>query len=148
MTFFRTPYNYDRDAASVESGISFDQAENQTQQHFAEECDINTIVRRFGVTHELPASFRAPAYGDFTGVDDYQSALNAVMEADRAFMSLPGELRARFENKPQALLEFLADPANRKEAEELGLVKPPAEVDRAGGTLPLVPPVPAPGGAS
>lgn len=38
-----------------------------------EDADINTIVRNFGITGKAPISARVPTYGDFEGVDDYQT---------------------------------------------------------------------------
>lgn len=119
--FVRSAYNYDRDAVSRETGVICED-ESLTKQSFRDECDINTIVRNFGLTGQLPSDVRMPQYGDFTGISDYQSALNAVIAADDAFMELPAELRARFHHDPQHLLEFLANDANREEAQRLGLI--------------------------
>lgn len=122
--------NYDPDEASAESGISFDPDEGRTQQEFAKECDINEIVRRFGITGQLPFTDRMPVSGDFTGITDFQSAMEAVTRAQGAFMDLPAEVRARFRNDPQEMLTFLDDERNRDEAVKLGLVSAPPEVTR------------------
>lgn len=114
------------DAFSVETGLEC-KDESLAQQHFKEECDINEIVRRFGLTGEMPENFRAPVYGDFTGVVDFQTGMNAVVQAQESFMSMPAEVRARFANDPQRLMEFLADDKNRDEAVKLGLVKATVE---------------------
>lgn len=154
--FIRTPYNYDRYAASVASGLVSDEV-TRTQQQFKDECDINTIVRNFGLTGQLPFNERTPLTGDYTEVvNDYQSALNMVMAADAAFMELPSNLRERFHNNPQELLEFVQDPRNKDEADKLGILRglpkedEPMRVrvvadpkDNATPTLPGVPPVPA-----
>lgn len=103
--------------------------ESLTQQHQAEEADINTIVRRFGVTGHLPESARPVFFGDFDDVFDFQSAQNAVIAADRAFMALPADLRARFANDPQKFVEFCSDEANVEELRKLGLAKAAAVVD-------------------
>lgn len=115
------PYGYDADEHSFETGL---RCEDPTlaQQHMAEETDINEIVRRFGLTGELPSGVRMPTYGDFTGVYDYQSALNAIKAAEESFSTLPAEVRARFGNDPAAFVDFCSDDANRSEAESLGLV--------------------------
>lgn len=123
VPFLRTAYNYDMNAVSDETGLKCDPSEDKTQQQFAEEADINTIVRRFGLTGELPENIRVPQYGDFTGIGDYKEALNAVRAADEAFMQMPADLRYKFSNDPQRLLEFLADGKNRQEAQALGLLK-------------------------
>lgn len=121
--FLRTEFNYDMNEASKESGLECKDP-SMAQQQFVEECDINTIVERFGLTGEMPADLKMPVYGDFTQVTDFHSAMNAVREAEGAFMALPAKVRSRFGNDPQQLLEFLADGSNRQEAEFLGLVKP------------------------
>lgn len=128
----RNPYNFNRDKWSEVTGLDCD-SENEpslTQQSFAEDCDINEIVRRFGLTGEMPSDFRSPVSGDFTGITDFHSAMNAVMNAQEAFMELPAEMRARFSNDPQQLLAFVGDEKNRDEAIKLGLVPPPPEVPR------------------
>lgn len=114
------------DAMSLETGLEC-KDESLAQQHFKEECDINEIVRRFGLTGEMPENVRLPVSGDFTGIVDFQTALNAVVEAQESFMALPAEVRARFANDPQRLMEFLADEKNRDEAVKLKLVNPKAE---------------------
>lgn len=128
---FNTGYNMDNDAVSRETAMSFSPAERLTKQEFAEECDINTIVRRFGLTGELPQNVRAPQYGDFSDALDYRSALDAVMAANESFMAMPAEVRKRFGNDPAEFVDFCSNPANRDEAIRLGLVVPPAAVDAA-----------------
>lgn len=120
---FRAPFAYDSDAVSDETGLKCEDP-TLAQQQFKDECDINNILERFGVTGELPSGVRQPQYGDFTGVFDYQSALNAVLAADEAFMAMPAQVRARFDNDPAKFVDFVADEANREEAVRLGLVNP------------------------
>jgi len=119
--FIRNPYNYDTDAASNESGLRCEDA-TRTQQHFKDETDINNILRQFNITGQLPKKAITPQYGDFSGVLDYHTALNAVIAAESEFMTLPATLRARFDNDPAELVEFLNNPENKSEAQELGLL--------------------------
>lgn len=119
--FLRTPYNYDTMEASDACALSCPEP-TLAQQHARDETDINTIVRRFGLTGELPSNVRVPQYGDFTHTTDYHSAMNAVLAANEAFMQLPADLRTRFNNDPGALVDFVSDDNNRAEAEKLGLV--------------------------
>ncbi|WNK13751.1 MAG: internal scaffolding protein [Microvirus sp.] len=121
----RNPFLYDRDEASVSSGLSCADLSLAVQDQ-RDEVDINTIVRRFGLTGELPSDVRAPVYGDFTVVNDYQTALNAVLSAQAAFMEMPASVRERFGNDPQAFVEFCSDPVNGVEARKLGLLVPEA----------------------
>jgi phage internal scaffolding protein len=127
VPFLRTPYNYDTDAASNESGLHCEDA-TLTQQHFKDETDINNILRQFNITGLLPEAPLSPRYGDFTGIGDYHTALNQVIAAEDEFMSLPATLRARFENDPAQLIEFLDKPENLDEAIKLGLVNQSVEL--------------------
>lgn len=126
LPFVRSAFNYDRNVASDESGLKCED-ESLTKQSFAEEADINFIVRRFNLTGELPTDIRAPQHGDFIGVDNYHAAMNLVAAAGEAFDRLPAAVRSRFLNNPLELVEFCSDEKNREEAEKLGLVfKKPA----------------------
>lgn len=121
--FLRAEHNYDTNEASDASGLACTDP-SRTKQSFKDECDINTILKRFNITGELPNNVRAPQYGDFEGVFDYQSAMNAVIEASAAFMEMPAHVRKRFGNDPAAFVDFCSDESNRAEAEKLGLVVP------------------------
>jgi phage internal scaffolding protein len=123
--FLRTPYNYDTMEASDASALLCEDP-SLAQQHARDESDINTIVKRFGLTGELPSGVRAPTYGDFTDAMDYHTSLNAVRVADEAFMQLPAHIRTRFDNDAGAFVDFVSDDSNRAEAEKLGLVLPTA----------------------
>lgn len=129
--FFRSPFNYDTDLVSEETGLKCED-ETLAQQQFAEEVDINTILRRFGLTGELPTGVRMPTYGDFTEVHDFHSAVNAIAIAHEAFDAMPADVRARFNNDPGAFMEFVNKDSNRDEAVRLGLVVPPAPAPVSG----------------
>jgi len=123
--FCRSPYNYDMDLASDQSGLKCEDP-SLTQQQFKEEADINTIVDRFMKSGVLPTPASMPQYVDYEGVFDFQSAMNAVRQADENFMRMDAKVRARFNNSPQEFLEFFANPENTEEAIRLGLAVPSA----------------------
>jgi len=125
VPFLRTPFNYDRDLASDESGLKCED-DSLTQQQFKDESDINTIVDRFMKSGVLPTPVNMPQYVDYEGVFDFQTAMNAVRQADENFMRMDAKTRARFNNSPQEFLSFFADPANTEEAIRLGLAIPQA----------------------
>lgn len=118
--FVRAPYLYDADRVSYDSGFSSNE-ESVTKQSFAEEVDINTIVRRFNLTGEMPSDIRAPQYGDFSGISDFHAALNAVAQAREEFDRIPAEVRAKFHNDPGEFVDFCVDPVNLPELRKLGL---------------------------
>lgn len=122
--FVRSAYNYDMSSASDESAlVCLD--ESLAIQSAKDESDINTIVRRFGLTGELPSDVAIPQSGDFVGVGDFHSAMNLVRETQEQFLRVPAELRARFNNDPARLMAFVEDESNRDEARKLGLLKDP-----------------------
>lgn len=127
---FRSAYDGMSDDVSRETSVVCPADEGKTQQHFKDECDINEIVRRFGLTGELPENVRLPVSGDFTGVTDFQSAMNMVVEAQDAFMQFPAEIRAQFKNDPQQMISFIEDAKNRDAAIEMGLIPRPPEKTR------------------
>lgn len=115
---FKTAYG------KKERVLNVNEEPSLTKQSFKNECDINLIMKKWQKTGVLPQARSAqPCYGDFTGISDYQSALNAVAEAQDTFLALPSALRARFSNDPSLFLEFVQNPANIDEMISLGLAE-------------------------
>lgn len=125
MRVLRTEGNYDGDAESVSTGLECRDPSRAVQSQ-KDEADINTIVRNFGVTGQLPQNVRVPTFGDFDQVSDYREAIEAIRAAEASFMAMPSNVRAEFENDPQQFLDFCADPANVPRMRELGLAVPAA----------------------
>lgn len=119
----RQPGMYDVNQVSDESGLDCSVLPTRAQQHFAEEVDINTIVRRFGLTGEIPQGVPHVLQGDFTNVVDFQSAMDMIVQAREAFMEQPAHVRAKFDNDPQKFLDFVSSKENLDEAIKLGLVR-------------------------
>lgn len=123
VPFVRTPFNYDRNAASDESGLAC-LDESRTKQSFAEEVDINTIMRRFGQTGQLPENVRPPTYQDFVGIFDFHTAMNAVASAGESFDKMPADVRTRFHNDPAEFVAFCSDDSNLEAMDKMGLTSP------------------------
>lgn len=121
--FIRSAFNYSMDYASLQSGLQCDDP-TLAQQQFKEECDINTIVERFGLTGELPNNLRVPITEQFADIVDYQTALNTLREADDAFMEMPANIREQFGNDAGRFVDFVSDPKNIKQCREWGLAAP------------------------
>lgn len=125
--FIRTQYNMDAKHNSDYTGITF-LDKSLTQQQFKDMADINIIFGKYLETNEIP-QVEGMAYGDFTGIFDFQSAMNAVRKAQESFQELPARIKNRFDNDPQKMLAFLNDPENREEAEFLKIVQPKETID-------------------
>lgn len=120
VPFLRSAFNYDRSLASDESGLECLDP-SLAQQSAKDESDINTIVKRFNLTGELPSGVAVPQYADFADIGDYHSALNMVIAADNAFMAMPAAIRAKFGNDAGAFVDFVSNPDNKAEVDKLGL---------------------------
>ncbi len=94
------------------------------KQSFKEECDINTILKKYEKTGLIDhVSKYNGQYADVTEAVDYQTALNTVMAGEAAFMSLPASIRTSFGNDPHEFLEFAQDPENQEALVEMGLAE-------------------------
>lgn len=101
--------------------------ESLTDQSQVDQSDINTIVRQFGVTGELPYGKPVPFYEDITSFPtDYQEAENFLIASREAFMELPSDQRERFDNHPGKFLNFISNENNYDEAIKLGMIIPPS----------------------
>lgn len=119
--------------------------ESKTVQSYAEDADINVLVRRFGVTDgAIPPAVADPRYyGDFSDAVDFRTSLDRVRDAQEHFERLPASLRERFLNDPLRLFEFVADERNADEAVELGLLRRSAPVVAPPAPAPSEPPAPS-----
>ena len=124
--------------------VEFD--ESMTQQHFKDECDINSIIRRYQKTgflvDPLTPGTAEPMYGDFAAEQDFLTAQTLIAHASQAFDELPAWLRKRFSNNPAELLAFLEDESNREEAVKLGLISESNDSSASVVTPAVVLPVP------
>lgn len=122
---WRHQYDDDRDEYERLGTDVLCRDESLTQQHFAQDADINVLVRRFGITDgAVPPAVMDPRYfGDFSDAVDFRTALDRTRDAVERFDALPAELRKRFGNDPVSLYEFVCDQNNAEEAVSLGLLK-------------------------
>lgn len=100
---------------------------SMTHQSFAKDADINTIMSRYAVSGVLVDpmnvdSGRVPRFGDFSDIGDYAVVMERINQAQADFMTLPSGVRSKFDNDVEKCLEFVSNPANVKEAVELGLL--------------------------
>lgn len=133
----RSALNYDADQASVDTGLSCKDPSLAIQSQ-AEEADINVIVKRFGITGEIPVTQRVPfpLNVDFDEILDFRMAQDLMLQAQRSFESLPAHVRATFNHDPVAFADYASAPENLSQLREWGLAPKP----------PLEPESPAPGG--
>lgn len=84
----------------------------------------DTLIPNIMAQHGVQP-MRSVIFGDFSNLPTDYAELDAYMrEAQEQFLTLPSDIRDRFEHDPMKLLRFLGDSNNRVEAISLGLVKP------------------------
>lgn len=98
---------------------------SMTRQEFKDECDLNVLMARYEKAGANPVMANAvPRYLDLADVPDFQEAMNLVIEAQRAFMSLPAVVRREFDNDPGKFVEFAEREENLPKLREWGLAAP------------------------
>lgn len=121
---FRHPYMASDRSSDIEC-----KDPSLTQQHCAEDCDINVIVERYKVTGQLPSG-GAAVYGDFTQVGDFRQAMDNLRAAQAAFLSIDPQIRMQFGNDPGAFSDFCLNKENLPKLREWGLAPTPSDVPR------------------
>ncbi|AZL82686.1 internal scaffolding protein [Apis mellifera associated microvirus 20] len=112
--------------------------EPMTQQQFKDQVEINNIINKYRTTGEMHHLNRSQGvYLDVSKITNLLEAHAIVQKASDAFMDLPADLRSRFENNPQKLIEFMQNPQNKDEAIELGLMERPIPPTQTQPTEPI-----------
>ncbi|WNK14552.1 MAG: internal scaffolding protein [Microvirus sp.] len=94
----------------------------RTKQEFKDECDINVLMGKYLRTGQMDhVNQRLPQFADVTDID-FQAAQNLIADAHAMFEEIPSAVRARFDNDPGKLLDWVHDPRNAKEASDLGFL--------------------------
>lgn len=91
-------------------------------QSYKEEVDVNRILAKYIKSgDETLLQKRQGQYADISNIQDLQTSLSQVQEAQEAFETLPAELRRKLNHSPVEFINYLQNPANDAEAIELGL---------------------------
>lgn len=123
---WRSGYDQEENERIGRECATYNNEPTMTQQSFAQDADINVLVRRFGIEKLAAIAPIDPSrFGDFSSAPDLRTALEVMRDAEEQFNALPAKLRERFGNSPANLWDFLQDDENRSEAEFLGLVEKP-----------------------
>lgn len=104
--------------------------DGRTRQEFADECDINFLLRHYEDTGAWKSFNRLePVYMDIPeNIHDLPTALRVLERATASFMQLNARQRAEFDNDPVKFVQYCDDPANLPKLREMGLA-PPAPVE-------------------
>lgn len=95
--FWKTPWNHDTDNEATASG-TLNVEPSKTQTHQADDTNINTIMRRYGITGPEQLAPPPPSYAEFPEDWDMHTVIEIQRRAHDAFMQLPARIRAEFDN--------------------------------------------------
>lgn len=99
---------------------------SRTKQSFADECDINKIVKRFETTGQVQhMNTRKPIYADVSNVVDLAASLAAVELAEDSFGALRSDLRQAANHDPVEFLRMMESEEGREILEGLGYTDEP-----------------------
>lgn len=97
--------------------------DSRTKQEFAKDADVNTLMYKYIKMGTIPNKEGEVLYQDVSNLPDFKGSMEVVIESKELFQKLDPKIRTRFQNNPQAMLDFLSKAENIDEAENLGLVK-------------------------
>jgi len=113
------------------------------QQQFKEECNINSIMKRYQKTGIIDHYNKyEPHYGEISPMS-FHEAQNTIATANTMFEELPSSARKKFKHDPAVFLEYVQDPANADSLRDLGLAERPSHVQQDEQDEPKKKPAPA-----
>jgi hypothetical protein len=114
------------------NNVFYTEGPSLTRQEFADECDINSLMKRYeghvvGGPGNLPPMDPSAMYVDFADMPtDLMNYMERMSEAEKAFMTLPAVVRKQFDNSAVAFVEYASDPGNLSQMRDWGLAPPAA----------------------
>lgn len=124
---WRNPYDMEECERIGRETATVNDEPSTVQEQFEKDCDINVMIKRFGLEKVSSIPIDPSRFGDFSDTPDLRTALEIVRDAEYQFMQLPPKVRARFRNSPAELWEFLQDEENVEEAVRLGILENPRQ---------------------
>ena len=97
--------------------------ESMTRQDHKDECDINKIYAKTQRGEIVLAKDVMPEYGDFSNIDSYDVMLEAIMDAEDAFLKLPASVREEYGHDPAKYYEGTLKDAESRKKERLAKEK-------------------------
>lgn len=136
---------FDRDVDSKGKPDKLGPSRNRVKPEFLKGSSIQEIINKYNRTGVVSVRPGNAVFKDFSSTADFLTQENRKISLIRYFDGLPSDIRNWFNNDVKNMLDFVLDPKNRSQAQEMGLLErdkaeeaptPPAE--------PVAPAVPVP----
>jgi len=102
--------------------LNFKETQSLTEQHHGETVKIHNILRQYQNTGFVShTSKHEPMYADMVDAPNFYEAQCILAQTSSMFQEVPAKLRKQFDNDPGKYLEFIQNPENKAEMEELGI---------------------------
>ena len=102
---------------------------SKTEQQFKKEVSPREILNKYRHLGVMPPrTSKQPRYGDFSIVPDYHTMKCTVAKVEQQFWALPSDIRKRFRNRPELLMEHMQKPENRLDCYRMGLTDKPEDL--------------------
>jgi len=100
----------------------------RVEQSHKDEVNINNIVKRHGMDLiAKTAQLQQFTYDDNPN-NDFQETMNAILQAEKSFSSIPSDIRKKFDNDPAQFLDFIHNNDNQQQLVDWGLANAPEKV--------------------
>lgn len=97
--------------------------EGKTRQSEAQQADINLTIKKYNLQPldlEPGWSGRIGEFLDVSALPSYQEAMNQLVKAEEAFMELPPDVRAEFDNSYAKMLDAWQNGEQAEVFEQIG----------------------------
>lgn len=105
--------------------VTMNKEPTMTKQALVENADINKIIKKHGISHVLTNMTNLEVlYGEITS-HDLQEAMQMNIDAEKAFMEVPADIRKKFGNDAGAFIDYATNAENLEQMRDWGLAPPP-----------------------
>lgn len=113
--------------------------ESMTQQQFAQECDINYIVKRAQRTGTIPVIPMQEMVFGTLDEETFKQRMDKMSEIKSYFECLPSDIRLHYQNSVNEFIAAMNTDEGLEEGRKLGIIVPAAVVAEKvpeGGSVP------------
>lgn len=112
--------------ARVRLAKNYENETSRTKEGDQKAADINNMMVSYQTQGVMPDFNQGePHYGDYSNAVDYTTAMQRTRSAQSEFNLLPVGIRAKFKYDVAEMMEFVENPDNLAEAQELGILPAP-----------------------